>query len=327
LKGGQNLNNIVNDIEFPNLFRGVLHIPRVAATVFGLQIYWYGVLITVGVVLGLLYALKHAKSFGIKEDHVLDVTFAGLIGGVIGARAYYVLFNLDDYTLKTAIFGIRDGGLAIYGGVIGGLLAAFIYVKIKRLRFLPFLDLGGICVPIGQSIGRWGNFVNQEAYGVPTASRLPWGMTGNIIREDMKITGTNGELPLVHPCFLYESLWCLLGFAVLHFCSKKRHFDGEIFLMYVAWYGGGRTVIEGLRTDSLYIGSFRVSQVLALVSCVISVFLLVVLRIREKVLYCGKRDARTDEFQFNQIDKEKKDAVAAFKKTAYFKKIKSNKKE
>jgi phosphatidylglycerol:prolipoprotein diacylglycerol transferase len=178
--------------------------------------------------------------------------------------------------LKDAVFGIRDGGLAVYGGVLLAVLFAFIYIRGKKLPFAPVADLAALALPIGQCIGRWGNFVNQEAYGAATAGALPWGMTGSRIQQDLINQGYGADVLynanyklLVHPCFLYESLWCLLGaILLLLYYNYLRRFDGEVALLYVAWYGFGRAFIEGLRTDSLYVGTIRVSQLVAIISAV-----------------------------------------------------------
>lgn len=297
-------------IEFPNLFSGDIMISRVAFTVFGIDIYWYGLLIAVGVVLGFIYAMKRAPQFGVLADTVFDVAFIGVIGGFIGARAYYCIFhNLHaaegemKYTFITAITEVRDGGLAIYGGIIGAVLFAFIYTRIRKIRLLPIMDLAGLGFFIGQGIGRWGNFVNQEAFGAPTATTLPWGMTGTLIvdspnyRQAINDMGVSMDA-LVHPCFLYESLWCAIGLVLLHFYSKKfRTFDGEIFLLYAVWYGAGRAYIEGFRLDSLYIGDFRVSQLVGIAAAVLGTALFVFLKIRAKrnpayVMYSSTEESK-----------------------------------
>jgi phosphatidylglycerol:prolipoprotein diacylglycerol transferase len=175
---------------------------------------------------------------------------------------------------RDVIFGIREGGLAIYGGLIGALIGGVISARIKKVKFAPLADLIGMGFLIGHTVGRWGNFFNQEAFGSPTAGDLPWGMTGSIIRNDTAVAAAQREIgnsgfALVHPCFLYESLWCLIGFIFLHqYLRRWRTFDGEIFLLYVFWYGAGRAWIEPLRMDSLTAGGFRVSQVLAIASAV-----------------------------------------------------------
>lgn len=240
-------------ISFPGLGHLQLWVHRIAFSIGPVSVHWYGIIIAVGLVLALLYGAKRAKEFGVTVDDLTDVVLWSVIFGIIGARLYYVIFystNSDYFTSSPLnIFYIWDGGLAIYGGIIGAFCAALVTCRIKMLNPLPFFDLAGLGFLIGQGIGRWGNFVNREAYGSQT--NLPWRMV-----VDSSGTG-------YHPCFLYESLWCLLGFLLLHLYSKRRKFKGELFLMYVAWYSFGRFFIEGLRTDSLMIGPLRVSQLLS----------------------------------------------------------------
>ena len=288
---------IENYVEFPHLFGGlVLKINRVAFSIFGIDIYWYGLLITAGVVLGILLALYNARRSGLLPDSILDSAFFGIVGAIIGARAYYVIFwnlnpdNYPKYGLREAIFGIRDGGLAVYGGILLGLLFVALYIRRKKLRYTVVFDLAAMSLPVGQAIGRWGNFVNQEAFGAVVSPTYKLGMTGDhIIGSGVfdKLYSSpeyaDGARMLVHPCFFYESMWCLLG-AVLLFIYYRtlRRFDGEVALLYIVWYGAGRAVIEGLRTDSLYIGDLRVSQVLAVLSAVIAAAVYVVCKVRRR---------------------------------------------
>ena len=247
------------------------------------RITWYGVIIAVGILLAMLMAFRNAKRFGINADKLVDVVLGGLIGGVVGARLYYVIFSWDQYKDNlSAIWHTWEGGMAIYGGVIGAFLVGMIVARCHKMRVLPVLDLASLGFLIGQGIGRWGNFVNGEAFGCNTD--LPWGMTGTRIVSYLSDTDNIATLTSlgvsvdpnapVHPCFLYESIWCLLGFVLLYLYSKKhRRFDGEIFLMYLGWYGFERMIVEGLRTDSLLIGKIRVSQLLAgllFVACLIA---------------------------------------------------------
>lgn len=284
---------LLDKIEFPNLFSGDINVNRVAFNLFGIDVYWYGILIAIGVILGFAYSLRRTKKVGMVGDDVFDVAFISTIFGFIGARAYYCIFfnnpvTGERYDFITAVTGIHDGGLAIYGGIIAAVITAIIACRVKKIPVTPILDLAGCGFLIGQAIGRWGNFINQEAFGAPTAGDLPWGMTGNIISnypeviEAQEKLGTDGYA-LVHPCFLYESLWCVIGFLLIHFIGNKvRSFDGEVFLYYVFWYGSGRAWIEGLRTDSLYIGSLRVSQVVAVASALLAVIMIVYFRIYTK---------------------------------------------
>lgn len=258
-----------------------------------IDVYWYGFLIALGMLLAVVYASRRMRKFGLDTDRAIDVVLAGLVGAIIGARAYYVIFKLNELYLTDEggldiikILSIRDGGLAIYGGVIGALVFGAVVAMIRKVRIRPMLDLMGLGLLIGQCLGRWGNFFNQEAYGSQTT--LPWGMTSNIIMnglyfleypEHNTVIANRARELAAHPCFLYESLWCLAGFLILHFYSKKfRKFDGEIFLMYIGWYGAGRFWIEALRTDSLFIPgtSLKVSQLVAGTCVLFAIALLVI---------------------------------------------------
>lgn len=268
------------EVEFPNLFGGLAINYYRGFEVFGISIYWYGVIITVGVILAYLYAMHRTKDFGLNKDRVFDVVFVAIICGFIGARVYYCVFTTLDpnsgvsYDFLTTFTTVRDGGLAIYGGIIGGFLAGFITCKIRKVNFFAMTDIASLGFLIGQTLGRWGNFINQEAHGSVCADDWIFGMTGTIIAREVEA----GQL--VHPCFLYESAWCLLGFILLHFYSKKlRSFDGEITLLYIAWYGIGRAFIEALRTDSLMAGDVRISQIVGAASFVVAGALFVVFKI------------------------------------------------
>ena len=254
-------------ISFPGL--GIEVDPSDGFFIGNFEIKWYAVIIACGMLLAVIYALRRCKEFGLTHDDIYNIVLVGIPSSIIGARAYYVIFEWEHY------FGagipwykclmIRDGGLAIYGGVIGAVVSAMIYCltgKRRKAKLLPYLDIAGLGLLIGQAVGRWGNFFNREAHGGETESFLRMGL----------IEG--GRQIYVHPTFLYESVWNLIGLLLLHFLSKKRKFDGQVFLYYLAWYGLGRAFIEGLRTDSLYIGSFRVSQLLAAVTCLVSVGIL-----------------------------------------------------
>ena len=243
---------------------------------------WYGIIIAVGFMLAFLYAMFSCKKMNINSDKLVNCVLVGMVTGIIGARLYYVLFYPGDLYIRDPmqIFNIREGGLAIYGGIIGGLLGGVITAKICKLRVPVVLDVAVLGFLIGQGIGRWGNFVNQEAFGSQTD--LPWGM----VSEGTQAV-VNGP---VHPCFFYESVWCLLGFVLLHiFCRKFRRYDGQVFLLYLVWYGFGRFFIEGLRTDSLLTPFFdlRVSQLVAAATVLAGVVLLIVFRNRTSLSGCG----------------------------------------
>lgn len=239
-----------------------------------ITIKFYGVIIAFGFILAALFGGRKAYTWKMSLDSMVDVLIYGIIGAVVGARAYYVIFQWDYYKDNLGdIFKIWEGGLAIYGGIIGGIIAAYFVCKKTKLPFLKLLDLVGMSLLIGQGIGRWGNYTNQEAFGVNTT--MPWGMTSDKIVEyiythqsEFAKNGIemNPDLP-VHPTFLYESLWCLLGFVILYIvCQKFYKFDGQLILGYGIIYGLERMVVEGLRIDSLYIGNtdLRVSQVVSL---------------------------------------------------------------
>ena len=257
-------------ITFPNL--GIeLNPDRVAFTLFGKGIYWYGIIIAFGFVLAVLYGMKRAKTVGLIDDNILDMLFAAVPAAIVCARLYYCIFNWELYANEPiSILYIWEGGLAIYGGIIGALVAVAICCKHYHLQMASAFDIAAMGLPIGQSIGRWGNFINGEAHGTVTDSLF--GMT------------INGEGPF-HPTFLYESIWNLIGFVILDQISRRCYrFRGQLFLFYLMWYGLGRAVIEGLRTDSLYLGNttIRVSQLLALITLVIALFLTIAC-LRKKV--------------------------------------------
>ena len=275
-----------------NILKEGISIDRVAFTVPGVNftVYWYGLLIGIGMLLAIIYGFKKMRSCGIDPDRATDSVISGIIGAIIGARLYYIVFNTEGMKL-TDFFKIRDGGLAIYGGLIGAILVGGIVTKLRGLRLSAMLDVTAPCFLIGQCIGRWGNFFNQEAFGANTDKAwgmLSWKTAAYISDHYDTLTDVDAFKP-IHPCFLYESLWCLLGFVLLHLYFKHRKFDGEIFLMYTFWYGLGRFFIEGLRTDSLYLGQIRVSQLVAGTCVVASVILWIVFRSSVK---------RSDSYKF-----------------------------
>ncbi len=245
--------------DFPNYF-----------LVFGRPIYWYGVIIACGFLLAVWYCFRRTEKFGISQDDLLDTLIFAVPLAIVGARAYYVIFygNYDNFLDMIKIW---EGGLAIYGGIIAAVLTVLVVCRVKKISAMAMMDNVASGLLIGQSIGRWGNFANREAYGYETDIFCRMGLS------------SGGETIYVHPCFLYESLWNAVGFVILHILSKKtkRKFDGQYFLYYLGWYGLGRAMIEGVRTDSLYIGAtgIRVSQLLAAL-CVVAaaVILIVVLR-------------------------------------------------
>ncbi len=274
-------------VNFPKL--GIdFKIERIAFTVGGMPIYWYGVIIGLGLVLGVLLSYYNAKKVGVNRDRLIDVLIGAIIGGVIGARIYYVVFSWDEYKYDLKqIFAIRNGGLAIYGALILGVAALVLMCRIRKVKLLPALDACAPGILLGQAIGRWGNFVNAEAYGTNTNSIF--GMTSLSIKKYLEslvkqgVEGIDPSVP-VHPTFFYESIWCFIGVLLLMFVvMKHRKFDGQVFLSYIIWYSFERAFVEGLRTDSLYLGSFRISQVLSVILFVFGILLLYVI--------CKKRKA------------------------------------
>ena len=231
-----------------------------------MEIHFYGLIIALGLLLAVIYACRRSKQFGLKEDDILDGVLWVTPFAILCARLYYCIFSWSDYASDPlSVLYIWEGGLAIYGGVLGAAIGVAVFCKAKKIKLPALLDLVCLGFLIGQCLGRWGNFFNREAFGAETECFLRMGLYSTFTQSTT----------YHHPTFLYESLWNLTGFLVLHFLSKKRQYDGQIALGYVAWYGLGRALIEGLRTDSLYLGSFRVSQLLAAVSCVAAVGILV----------------------------------------------------
>lgn len=278
---------MVNIVEFPGLNLS-MEINNVAFSIFSFPIYWYGICIGVGMILALLFAFTQAKRFGIDADRMIDVVMIGLVCAIVGGRLYYVLFVDQKYASFKELIDLRSGGIAIYGGIIGAFVGAYFACRWRKVPIAPMFDLAAMGFLIGQACGRWGNFFNQEAFGSNTT--LPWGMrsettTAYLAGQQAKLAAqgitVDPSLP-VHPTFLYESLWCLLGFALLFLYRKRRKFNGEIFLFYIAWYGLGRFVIEGLRTDSLMIGNLRVSQMLAATSVLAALAIWAILRMKNR---------------------------------------------
>ena len=276
-------------ISFPMLGNWTICPPN-HFTVFGHNIYWYGVIIACGFLLAVTYCYHRSKDFGISADDLTDVLLFAVPLAIVGARAYYVIF-FGHYDNFLDIIAVWEGGLAIYGGVIAAVITVFVVCWAKKMSARATLDVTSFGLLIGQSIGRWGNFMNREAFGYETDIFCRMGLT------------LNGETVYVHPTFLYESLWNALGFVGLHILSKKteRKFDGQYFLYYLGWYGLGRVWIEGLRTDSLYIGAtnIRVSQVVA-GACVLVAALIILLVLRSgkcapEKLWVNKVAARAAE--------------------------------
>ena len=264
-------------IRFPGLFGDWAFTASSKAVNVGHGIYWYGILIAAGLLLALAFCMRRRKEYGLKEDDVLDTVLWGIPFGILGARLYYVIFYMDLYKNTDGSFNwgravaIWDGGLAIYGAVIAVVIVGVVVSRKRKFPFFALMDLVVMGLMIGQAVGRWGNFMNREAFGVETT--LPW---------RMQLTTVSGSLVEVHPTFLYESLWNVVGLVLIVLVvSKGRRFDGENTAFYFLWYGIGRFWIEGLRTDSLYLFNWqlfgrpiRVSQALSLVMVLVSAFLL-----------------------------------------------------
>ncbi len=250
--------------------------PPASITVFGHEIYWYGILIALAFLLAMLWCIRHAGAVSLTDDNVYDVVMWLIPLSIVGARLYYVFFRLDYYLqYPEEIIQIWEGGLAIYGGLIAGVFVIFVIAKIKHFSSFSMLDLIAPACMLGQAIGRWGNFINREAYGRTTKIFCRMGLEMN-----------NGEFVYVHPTFLYESLWNLFGFFFLsrYVSQGKRQYPGQCALLYFLWYGLGRVWIEGLRTDSLTIGStgIRVSQLLSILLALTSIFILFIKKYQKK---------------------------------------------
>ena len=289
-------------ISFPSL--GIEVDPAKGFSIGGLTIHFYGICIALGLLLAVLYGCMRAKQFGLRQDDILDGVLWVVPVAVIFARVYFCIFKWESFEgdiLK--MINIRNGGIAIYGAVIGAVLGVMVFAKVKKIKLAALLDIVALGFLIGQSLGRWGNFFNREAFGAETESFLRMGLfktpEGTI----------SGVMRYYHPTFLYESLWNMVGFVLLHFLSKRRKYDGQIALGYAAWYGLGRTFIEGLRTDSLYIpGSqtLRVSQLLAAATCFAAVVVLLIMSFRKhdkEKLYVNQMAAK--EAELKEAEEEK----------------------
>ena len=267
----------MTEISFPGLGIDPFQVNSVAFNIFGLDVAWYGVLITLGMVLAFVYCSFRSKYEGIKSDDLVDLAILIIIMCIAGARLYYVIFEFDHFLATGGTFWqnlwhtflniirIRDGGLAIYGGIITGFFAALIISKRKRIRFPILLDVlvGGLL--IGQVIGRWGNFINGEAYGYETDILWRMGL------KKISAGGLYSSYIEVHPTFFYESFWNFIGFVIISIFYKKKKFHGQVFAFYLMWYGLGRSIIEAFRSDSLWLfgeGSIRVSQLVGILTLV-----------------------------------------------------------
>lgn len=265
----------VNHVTFPGLGLDFT-LNEIAFSIGKISVRWYGIIICTGIIAGFIYFLRRAsKTEGIHPDHVYNITLITVIIAIIGARFTFVVTNLDKYDNFLDMINITQGGIAIYGAIIFGCASVVIYCLVKKLNTFSVLDSIAPAVLIGQIIGRWGNFVNAEAYGYSAGvENLPWRMgLDRVIIDDVY----RSDIQFVHPTFLYESLWNLIGFILISFAYKKKKFNGQIFFYYMAWYGFGRGFIEMLRADSLYIGGLKLSVLIGFVSFAVAIVMLIVL--------------------------------------------------
>ena len=284
-------------ISFPGLGIEPFTVNKVACSIGGIEVRWYGLIIVTGIILAFLYASWRAKQEGIKFDDMLDMALVIVPMGILCARLYYVLTTLDEYDSFYEMIAVWNGGLAIYGGIFGGILGIFIVSKWKKLKFTKALDCIAPGVMIGQLLGRWGNFFNDEAYGAtPAEDSLLYFMRMGLRHESW------AREFFYQPTFLYESLWNLTGFLIINAIYKKKKFDGQIVLMYMSWYGFGRMLIEGLRTDSLYVGPFRISQLIGFVCFAVGLIALIFFGIRTKrTALLAETDGSLTESSFSEF--------------------------
>lgn len=284
-------------VQFPKLGINV-EVNRIAFSIFGIDIYWYGVIIALGCLLMMIIGFKLAEKRNIDTDKFIDVIIISSIAAIIGARIYYVAFGPIKYNSFLEMINIRDGGIGIYGGVIAGLIVGILTCKWKKIDQLEFCDVVSSCFLLGQGIGRWGNFVNQEAFGCNTDNifgMISEGTTKYLasVQDKLAIHGVTVDPNMpVHPTFLYESVWCIVGFILMMVYFNRKKFKGEMLCIYAAWYGLGRFFIEGLRTDSLVTSSgIKTSQIIAVVTVVAAIAIIVYNRIRQK----NKIDMQNDD--------------------------------
>ena len=257
----------ITKISFPGLGISEFSVNSEAFSIGGFSIAWYGLIICLGMIFAVSYVIFRSSRIGIDSDQIIDFALFVIPIGVIGARLYYVLMKMEDFKTFGDVLNIRGGGLAIYGGIIAGAITVFVMCRIKKIYFPAFADCVVPGLIMAQSIGRWGNFMNGEAFGSQTDSFLKMGVQNLNTLHTFKTS----DMVYVHPTFLYESLWNLVGFIAINIFYKHKKYDGQIFLMIFGWYGLGRMMIEGLRTDSLYLfgTGIRTSQALAAVLFVV----------------------------------------------------------
>ncbi len=280
----------ISKLSFPGLGIGEFAVNSDAFTIFGISIAWYALIITCGMVCAVAYTVFRAGKIGIVLDDVLDFVIFAIPIGIIGARVYYVLAEIENYNSLGDVLNIREGGLAIYGGIIAGAITVFTVSYIKKINFFAFADCCTPGIILAQSIGRWGNFMNGEAFGSETEIFCRMGVSNYL---------THNTMTYVHPTFLYESLWNIVGFILINVFYKHKKYDGQIFLLVFGWYGLGRMLIEGLRADSLYTNlfgwEFRTSQVLAALIFTACLSLLIYFQIKKpnKALYVKEQKEAT----------------------------------
>lgn len=276
-----------NIITFPRLDLE-FKVNRAAFSIGDFPVYTYGILITIGLIIAVIYGYRQCKVNNLDTDDFFNMLILAIPVAIVCARVYYVIFSWEQYKDNIlSVFDIRGGGLAIYGGVIGAAAVVIIYCRKKKINMGVVLDMLAVGLLIGQSIGRWGNFVNGEAFG--TVTNLPWAMT---IESDGKVIAEN-----VHPTFLYESIWNAVGIIILLVYKRHTVFKGELFCGYMAWYGLGRMFIEGLRSDSLYLaGSIRVSQLLAALTFAAGIVIIIIFR---------RRLSKTTETEIGESERRK----------------------
>ena len=250
-------------VSFPGLGIPEIRLNSVAFTIFGHPVAWYGIIITFGIILAALYVLYRAKEEGVTADDILDLGVYVVLFAVLGARLFYVLTSLDEFDSFLDVFKIWNGGLAIYGAIIAGALTIFLYCRIRKRNFYQFLDMVAPAVMLGQTIGRWGNFMNGEAHG---------GVTELFCRMGLRYSEYS-QVFYYHPTFLYESLWNMTGFVLINLFYRRKRYNGQVVLLYLTWYGFGRMFIEQLRTDSLYLFAevwfLKISSLIGLFSVLI----------------------------------------------------------
>ena len=275
----------ISKISFPGFGIGEFEIESAAISFGNFEIAWYAIIITIGMIFAVSHLIFRASQVGINADTVIDYALFTIPIGIIGARLYYVIAEIEQFDSFAEIINIRSGGLAIYGGIIAGALTVYVVSRVKKIPFLVFADCCTPGILLAQAIGRWGNFTNGEAFGAQTDWFCRMGLNNAL---------TGFQTIYVHPTFLYESIWNLMGFIIANIFHKKRQYDGQVFLFIFGWYGFGRMFIEGLRADSLYATvfgiEFRISQVLAAViftACLTALIYFSIKKPKKKLYYHG----------------------------------------